>query len=592
MTLCSSSDDDNDNYNINYNDNNDNNSGTESILSCDEMEGHLGDILASYFIPNLSSQSQSHTQPLCISPIPSSLMANYNYHNNHIINGNQNNENSNGNGYISENYEPIMTSQSIIFDAQSHSSSSLLNRESNKNTKNKGKLPFPVLLYRILEDVSTAAENSMDTNNDPIISWEENGKGFKIHQPEVFNEMILPKYSRSKQGGGNGTARTKTKKKTVYRSFQRQLNIYGFKMHKKSGIYYHAIFHRGCDVQTLSKKIRPTPNKTNAYKNKIKNTTTNSNTNSKASSASSSSSYEVENQRARSISISTSSNSISNSISNCSSNSSSNSVNSSSCSSRSSSEEGSVSTSSSTIKTTTKTKAAATATSTVNPIPQDPTTKTEATTTVVNPLHQYPSPNTKGTTVVRPLPQCSPFTKTKATTTVVNPLLQDPSPKMTKATAVVNLPHPHPHPHDNKDKDSTGYIIPISVNDNSDSDNNKEQKDGEEDIAAIIADVPTTSFTSSCSTSTTTDNMFDDHDLDLIFDSKNVAEYGDCNCKGCGFCFDDHSTNHHSFSSSLPLSSWECSSSFPSQVAVTDEESRSNLIWDNHQEKFVPCILT
>merc|ERR1712238_150306 len=190
--------------------------------------------------------------------------------------------------------------------------------------KEGGKLPFPVLLYRILEDVSAATRNMVA---DPIISWENNGKGFKIHQPEVFNENILPLYSRSNRNksnnGGNNKGGTNTttsvvvnKKKTLYRSFQRQLNIYGFRMDKKTSTYYHSLFHHGCDILTLSTKIRPIPVKMTCKKmtSKKKNTNTNvtntnttnttkrsNKSNSKAPCPSSSSSHEVEKQQQRTI---------------------------------------------------------------------------------------------------------------------------------------------------------------------------------------------------------------------------------------------------------------------------------------------------
>jgi hypothetical protein len=126
-----------------------------------------------------------------------------------------------------------------------------------------------------------------------IISWEEMGKGFKIYEPIAFNEIILPRYA---------------KRQTRYRSFQRQLNIYGFKMNKKSGIYHHEFFTRG-DVHSL-KNIRPAPNK-NYIKNNFRKTSENtyksssssSNKVTPATSSSSSSTVAVEQRRVRERSI-------------------------------------------------------------------------------------------------------------------------------------------------------------------------------------------------------------------------------------------------------------------------------------------------
>jgi len=89
--------------------------------------------------------------------------------------------------------------------------------------KHKHKLTFPQMVHQILEDTAKAG-----TNN--ILAWEDDGTSFHIYEPHVFNDTLLPRYS---------------KKKTKFRSFQRQLNIYGFKMTKKSGVYRHPLFRRG-----------------------------------------------------------------------------------------------------------------------------------------------------------------------------------------------------------------------------------------------------------------------------------------------------------------------------------------------------------
>jgi hypothetical protein len=127
-----------------------------------------------------------------------------------------------------------------------------------------------------------------------IISWEEMGKGFKIYQPKEFNELILPRYA---------------KRQTIYRSFQRQLNIYGFKMNKRSGIYHHEYFTRG-DLHSLI-KIRPAPNK-NHIKNNLRKTSKNTYKSSSSNkvtttiSSSTSSAVAVEQRRVRERSIASS----------------------------------------------------------------------------------------------------------------------------------------------------------------------------------------------------------------------------------------------------------------------------------------------
>lgn len=99
--------------------------------------------------------------------------------------------------------------------------------------RNKHKPTFPEMVYQILQD--SAIEGTEDA-----VAWTDNGTSFHIHKPREFNDNILPKYSR---------------KKTKFRSFQRQLNIYGFKMAKKSGVYRHELFRRG-DVHSMF-QIRP-----------------------------------------------------------------------------------------------------------------------------------------------------------------------------------------------------------------------------------------------------------------------------------------------------------------------------------------------
>jgi hypothetical protein len=95
--------------------------------------------------------------------------------------------------------------------------------EQNENRKRQQKLTFPQMVHQILEDAAKAG-----TEN--ILAWEDNGNSFHIYEPHVFNDTVLPRYS---------------KKRTKFRSFQRQLNIYGFKMMKKSGVYRHQFFRRG-----------------------------------------------------------------------------------------------------------------------------------------------------------------------------------------------------------------------------------------------------------------------------------------------------------------------------------------------------------
>ena len=100
------------------------------------------------------------------------------------------------------------------------------------------------MLHQILED-------STKEGTENIISWDKNGASFQISLPEIFNNSILPKYS---------------KKQIKFRSFQRQLNIYGFKMRKKSSVYHHDLFQRG-EMISIN-RMRPVPLKNKKSKDK------------------------------------------------------------------------------------------------------------------------------------------------------------------------------------------------------------------------------------------------------------------------------------------------------------------------------------
>jgi hypothetical protein len=99
---------------------------------------------------------------------------------------------------------------------------SLLSKRPPRDAESK----FPCKLHRLLQDV----ENEGLTD---IISWHKDGNSFRVHNPEVFVEKILPRYF----------------KKSKYRSFQRQLNLYGF--HRITAVkpfwdscYHHPDFSR------------------------------------------------------------------------------------------------------------------------------------------------------------------------------------------------------------------------------------------------------------------------------------------------------------------------------------------------------------
>ncbi len=102
---------------------------------------------------------------------------------------------------------------------------------------------FPIKLHEMLMDVEK-------DENASIVSWNPDGKGFKVHKKKLFVERILSRYFSQ----------------TKYRSFQRQLNHYGFDRIPKGpfeGGYCHLDFVkddpiRCCNMRRLKRTIIPT----------------------------------------------------------------------------------------------------------------------------------------------------------------------------------------------------------------------------------------------------------------------------------------------------------------------------------------------
>jgi hypothetical protein len=90
---------------------------------------------------------------------------------------------------------------------------------------NSGIPAFPWRLHDMLNAAEVQSYQHM-------VSWQNGGKAFKVHDPKVFVQSIMPKYFNQ----------------TQYKSFQRQLNIYGFRriLHGgNKGAYTHDLFVRG-----------------------------------------------------------------------------------------------------------------------------------------------------------------------------------------------------------------------------------------------------------------------------------------------------------------------------------------------------------
>ena len=71
-----------------------------------------------------------------------------------------------------------------------------------------------------------------------IVSWMPHGKAFRVHKTHEFARTIMPRYF----------------KQTQYKSFQRQLHIYGFHRITQGvdkGAYYHDMFIKGKKAASL-----------------------------------------------------------------------------------------------------------------------------------------------------------------------------------------------------------------------------------------------------------------------------------------------------------------------------------------------------
>mmetsp|Transcript_5250 Transcript_5250/g.15325 ORF Transcript_5250/g.15325 Transcript_5250/m.15325 type:complete len:413 (+) Transcript_5250:97-1335(+) len=116
-------------------------------------------------------------------------------------------------------------------------------QQPKKATSKNKRTKFPVVLYRMLEDAETQGFED-------VISWNKNGRCFKIHDRERFLDDVLPQYLRL----------------TAYKSFVRQLNLWGFSViygGRKApdrGSYQHMYFIRGradlCEQISRTKKAK------------------------------------------------------------------------------------------------------------------------------------------------------------------------------------------------------------------------------------------------------------------------------------------------------------------------------------------------
>ena len=107
----------------------------------------------------------------------------------------------------------------------------------NDSKTEKHSLPFPFALHNML----SVAEEQGKTS---VVSWLPHGKAFRVNNKEVFVATMMTKYF----------------KQTKFKSFQRQLNLWGFTRVTEgadTGAYFHTYFVRGepalCKMMTRQK---------------------------------------------------------------------------------------------------------------------------------------------------------------------------------------------------------------------------------------------------------------------------------------------------------------------------------------------------
>jgi len=114
---------------------------------------------------------------------------------------------------------------------------------------------FPHKMYDLLEDVERKGL-------DDIVSWLPDGKSFKIHSQIGFEQSIMPLYFSGMSS---------------YKSFRRQLNLYGIYQHRHrpnqdANAYSHELLIRGqrhlCDNIARKKTNPPNKNKSGSFSSK------------------------------------------------------------------------------------------------------------------------------------------------------------------------------------------------------------------------------------------------------------------------------------------------------------------------------------
>ena len=112
-----------------------------------------------------------------------------------------------------------------------------IDKEEDQGMEERSNVQFPWKLHELLNEAEA-------NGNDSIVSWLPGTDAFKVHNKTLFASKILPKYFNA----------------TKYKSFQRNLNLWGFETITEGpnkGGCYHRLFLRGepakCHYMTRQK---------------------------------------------------------------------------------------------------------------------------------------------------------------------------------------------------------------------------------------------------------------------------------------------------------------------------------------------------
>eukprot|EP00934_Nitzschia_sp_Nitz4_P001035 Nitzschia sp. Nitz4//scaffold6_size259037//139739//140719//NITZ4_001083-RA/size259037-processed-gene-0.21-mRNA-1//1//CDS//3329556920//1035//frame0 len=133
---------------------------------------------------------------------------------------------------------PVVTPENCEVAPDNGSVASLvsdMNKERSSKVNKEVRQPFPCKVYEMLEDADSKGFSD-------VVAWNKEGNGFMVHNKDRFTKEIVPKYYNQ----------------TRYKSFQRQLSLYGFQRTttgSNKGLRYHEKLQRG--MKHLCREMKP-----------------------------------------------------------------------------------------------------------------------------------------------------------------------------------------------------------------------------------------------------------------------------------------------------------------------------------------------